>query len=194
MRQSPSEEARDEIRALIRAVEESSRTAGQLLAHATVVNRSDQLIEEPVDLTRLMRDLVATFQPTAELRDIALRLDLPEGEVTVRGDRPLLEVALRNLLDNAVKYSAEETLIDFRLSFADGHAEVIVADRGRGLSGQAQAQLAKRFVRGTNAGDVIGSGLGLTIVDEVATAHGGAFTLSDREGGGTCARLSLPLS
>ena len=194
MRQSPSEEAREEIRALIRAVEESSRTAGQLLAHATVVNRSDQLIEEPVDLTRLMRDLVATFQPTAELRDIALHLDLPEGEVTVRGDRPLLEAALRNLLDNAVKYSPEETLIEFRLICAGGHAEVIVADRGRGLSGQGQAQLAKRFVRGTNAGDVIGSGLGLTIVDEVATAHGGTFTLADREGGGTCARLSLPLS
>ncbi|MBC7142279.1 MAG: sensor histidine kinase, partial [Rhodobacteraceae bacterium] len=60
-------------------------------------------------------------------------------------------------------------------------------------SGQAQARLSKRFARGENAGDVIGSGLGLTIVEEVAAAHGGRFELTEREGGGACARLFLPL-
>jgi two-component system sensor histidine kinase TctE len=111
----------------------------------------------------------------------------------VQGDRALIEAALRNLIDNAIKYSPPETTVD--LALVNGaSARIEVADRGRGLSGQEQTRLTKRFARGENARDVIGSGLGLTIVAEVAAAHGGRFELTDREGGGTCARLYLPLA
>ena len=114
--------------------------------------------------------------------------------VTVTGDRPLLETALRNMLDNAVKYSADETAVDVSLERHGAEAVILIADRGRGLSGEVQARLSRRFVRGGNAGDVVGSGLGLTIVEEVAAAHGGRFALTERDGGGTCAQLFLPLS
>ena len=80
------------------------------------------------------------------------------------------------------------------LSAEAGQAEIAIADRGRGLSGADAARLSARFLRGPNVADVIGSGLGLTIVDEVAQAHGGRFELGEREGGGTCARLWLPLA
>ncbi len=194
IRQSESEDTRNALRSVIRSIEESSRSAGQLLAHASVVNRSDRLIDRPVDMARLMQDLLAAFQPTADLRDMVLRLDVPDRAVVVKGDRPLLETALRNLLDNAVKYSADETEIDLSLTREDGNAVIRVADRGRGLAGEDQTRLSRRFIRGENAGDIVGSGLGLTIVEEVAAAHGGRFTLTEREGGGTCARFSLPLS
>jgi two-component system sensor histidine kinase TctE len=75
----------------------------------------------------------------------------------------------------------------------DGEAVLTVADRGRGLGGADGASLAARFGRGGNVRDVVGSGLGLAMVTEVARAYGGAFTLDDREGGGACARFSLPL-
>ncbi len=194
MRQSESEDTRDALRSVIRAVEESSRSAGQLLAHATVVYRSDRLIDQRVDLARLLRDLVEAFRPTADLRDIELVLSLPDGPVTITGDRPLLETALRNMLDNAIKYSADETAVELSIERYGPEAVILIADRGRGLSGEVQAQLSRRFVRGGNATDVVGSGLGLTIVEEVAAAHGGRFTLIERDGGGTCAQLSLPLS
>ncbi len=194
MRQSESEDTRDALRSVIRAVDESSRSAGQLLAHATVVYRSDRLIDQRVDLVPLLQDLVNAFRPTADLRDMDLMLSLPNDSVTVTGDRPLVETALRNILDNAVKYSADETVVDLSVTTEGSDAVIIVADRGRGLSGEDQARLSRRFVRGENAGDVVGSGLGLTIVEEVAAAHGGSFTLIERDGGGTCARLSLPLS
>jgi two-component system, OmpR family, sensor histidine kinase TctE len=194
MRQSDSEDTRAALRSVIRAVEESSRSAGQLLAHATVVYRSDRLIDQHVDLVRLVQDLVEAFRPTVDLRDMALTLSVPETPLTVIGDRPLLETALRNILDNAVKYSPDETTVDLSLRQEGDQAVIVIADRGRGLSGEAQARLSRRFVRGENADDVVGSGLGLTIVEEVAAAHGGTFTLVERDGGGTCARLSLPLS
>lgn len=192
MRQSNSEETRETLRAVIRAVEESSRSAGQLLDHATVVYRSDRMADEALDLAKLVEAQAEAFRPTADLKDLTIRVTGTDQPVTVRGDRPLIEAALRNLLDNAIKYSPDETTVD--LSLATGtEARIEVSDRGRGLSGQAQARLAKRFARGKNAGDIIGSGLGLTIVEEVAAAHGGRFELTEREGGGACARLFLPL-
>ncbi len=193
LRQSKSEEMRATLRAVIRAVEESSRSAGQLLDHATVVARTDRLADEKVDLAKLVAAQADAFRPTAELRDLTIHHSGTDRPVIVQGDRALIEAALRNLIDNAIKYSPPETSVDLDLT-TGAEALIEVADRGRGLSGQAQSKLTQRFIRGENAGDIIGSGLGLTIVAEVAVAHGGHFDLTEREGGGACARLYLPLA
>jgi two-component system sensor histidine kinase TctE len=193
MRQSNSEETRETLRAVIRAVEESSRSAGQLLDHATVIYRSDRLVDEPVNLGALVIGLATAFEPTAELKDLSIKVTGVDQKIITQGDPPLIESALRNLLDNAIKYSNPETQIDIGLTEMGKTARIEVCDRGRGLSGQQQARLTGRFQRGVNSSDVVGSGLGLTIVEEVASAHGGHFELTEREGGGTCARLFLPL-
>jgi two-component system, OmpR family, sensor histidine kinase TctE len=194
LRQSHDEAARAAIRGMIRSVDDSARSVGQLLDHAAVVYRTDQRADEEIDLAALTRDVVAAFGPAAELREISFDLSVPDQPVTMTADRLLLESAIRNLLDNAVKYSALEGLISVSLLVEGGEARLSVRDRGRGLSGVRSAALTGRFRRGTNVADVIGSGLGLTIVREVATAHGGEFRLTEREGGGACADLSLPLA
>lgn len=193
LRKAETEEARETLRAVIRAVEESARSASQLLDHATVVYRSDRPAREAVDLARLVETLAQSFGPVAGLKDVEIETEGTAARFEVVGDRMLFEAALRNLLDNAVKYSAPDTDILLRLSRRGNEACVEVADRGRGLSGSAQAALTRRFARGANVGDVVGSGLGLTIVEEVAAAHGGRFELTEREGGGTCARFWVPL-
>ncbi len=193
LRRAETEEARDTLRAVIRSVEESARSASQLLDHATVVYRSDRLAREPVDLGKLVAGVAQSFAPTAELKDLAIRTQGLEAAVTVTGDRLLLESALRNLMDNAVKYSPPDEEILISLEVVDGLARVAVSDRGRGLSGVNQAELTRRFARGGNVRDIVGSGLGLTIVDEVTAAHGGRLDLSEHAEGGTCAALFLPL-
>lgn len=190
LRQAETEETRATLRTVIRAVEESSRSASQLLDHATVVYRSDRLDTEPVDLGNLISGVVTGIAPTAELKDLTILHKANEPSVRIVGDKQLLQSALRNLIDNAIKYSPPDTEIALSLSQHQGFALIEVADQGRGLSGQ---NLTHRFARGDNAGDVVGSGLGLTIVEEVALAHGGRFELRNREGGGTCAQLWLPL-
>jgi two-component system sensor histidine kinase TctE len=131
--------------------------------------------------------------PAAEMKDIDLRLTI-EAPLPAEGDAVLVEAALRNIIDNAIKYSDADSLVEIIARAAGYKAEITVADRGRGLSGLTHDRLKRRFLRGANVGDVAGSGLGLTIVEEATTAMGGQFTLSPREGGGTCAILSLPLS
>lgn len=193
LRQSEDPEVQKSLRGVIRAVEESSRSASQLLDHAVVIYRSDRLTMERLNLNTLIAGVVRGALPVASLRDIDLRYRPPETVLTLPGDRPLLESAVRNLIDNAIKYSPEESDIDVMLQHTTDEAVLQVMDRGRGLSGMVGSKLTQRFSRGANVGDVVGSGLGLTIVDEVAQAHGGRFSLTDREGGGACATLWLPL-
>ena len=100
---------------------------------------------------------------------------------------------MRNLLDNALKYGHPETEIAVTLTQGNGTVRIAVCDRGRGLGDGGAGALTARFARGANVADVVGSGLGLTIVRDAARACGGTFEIAERTGGGTCATLHLPL-
>ena len=113
-------------------------------------------------------------------------------DLRLEGDRDLLFQAITNLLDNAIKYSKEEDVIEVHVTATDGEAAIEVRDRGRGLGGGSPGDMRKRFERGRNVDDVVGSGLGLAIAGEVAAVYGGALELVEREGGGACARFSMP--
>lgn len=183
---------RKRLRRMIRAIGESSRSASQILDHAAVRSRAERFSPSSLDLAALARDGLRAMAPLAELREIDLDApDLP-ASCKIRGDARLIEMALRNLLDNALKYSAPEGRVTLRLKAGGRMARLSVLDEGRGLPDDPE-MLTGRFVRGANSADVVGSGLGLTIVAEVAAAHGGDFALTPREEKGTCATLSLPL-
>jgi two-component system sensor histidine kinase TctE len=181
------------LRGIIRAVDESSRSAGQLLDHATVAFRSDDLARDPIDLTALARQTAATLEATAALRDIRLHLDLTT--VRVAGDPVLLDSALRNVLDNAIKYSPEDTTVAIRVAKAGTDARITITDEGPGLGDGPPEALTERFRRGSNTAGIVGSGLGLTIARDVVTAHGGRLELQKAENGrGACVSLVLPLA
>ncbi len=194
LRRSEDDATREALRGMIRAADDSARRAGQLLDHAAVVYRSDQRSEEPIDLAALCADIVTAYAPAAAMRDIDIHLHGPDSALTLRADRLLVESAIRNLVDNAIKYSDADSAIDITLARDGRRAHIAVADRGRGLEGARTPHLTARLKRGRNVADVVGSGLGLTIVREVVRAQDGAFSIEDREGGGTCANLWLPLA
>lgn len=184
-------EHKQTIREMIRAIDESSRSAGQLLDHAMVTFRTDSLTQETVDLRDLVRETSARLEPSAELRDVTLRTIVPKSAVSVQGDRLLLQSALQNILDNAIKYSPDDSTIDLTLTQTDA-IHLSVNDQGRGF-GEADVQtLTSRFTRGANVDDIVGSGLGLTIADEVTRAHGGHLDITTNQRGGACVSLVLP--
>ncbi len=193
LRQTESEEARDTIRSMIRSVDNSARSAGQMLEHAAVVFRSDQRADEKIDLSILAEDITESYEPSAEMKGVSLHCVPIVGEIIVDGDRILLEAALRNLVDNAIKYTEKNGSVVVSVSAEADFAKLEVKDSGRGLSGAPTSQLMGRFQRGRNVDDVVGSGLGLTIVKEVARSMNGKFEIAEREEGGTCAVLYVPL-
>ncbi len=193
LRSAQDDEQKQRLRQMIRAVDESSRSAGQLLDHATVVYRSDDLVRSPINLSDLVRQTVAGLEPTAAMKDIRLRVDMIPANVHV--DPVLMDNALRNILDNAIKYSPPETDVAISVSEGDGEIRISVKDQGGGLGEGPAEMLTQRFQRGSNAQGVVGSGLGLTIAKDVLVAHGGRLELGTLQGKkGTCATLVLPSS
>ena len=187
---SGSEAERAGLRRMLRAVDESARSASQLLDHATVTFRADALERAPIELPDLMERVATALTPLAELRDIDIITTTRPGRV--QGDAIMLESALRNLLDNAIKYAPPDSVV--HLSNHDEHGDhaIVVTDSGPGFQGQDTARLQERFQRGQGAQSIIGSGLGLTIAAAAAQAHGGRITLSERPEGGACVSLVLP--
>jgi len=193
LRSIDDETERARLRRMIRAVDESSRSAGQLLDHATVAFRADDLARDRLDLAELARQTVEALEPTAAMRDIEIRLHAEPAEV--EGDAILLDNALRNVLDNAIKYSPEDTAIELRIARRDGGARISVIDEGPGLGDGPVDELTDRFRRGGNVEGIVGSGLGLTIANDVLRAHGGRLELGeDPERRGACVSLVLPSS
>jgi two-component system sensor histidine kinase TctE len=185
-------EHKQAIRDMIRAIDESSRSAGQILDHAMVTFRADSLALDPLDLAALITETCDRLAPTADLKVIALLRELPDGPVPFKGDGIMLQAALHNILDNAIKYSPEDSDITVRIE-ANSALHMSITDQGRGFGDMDLESLTSRYSRGANVGDVVGSGLGLTIADEVARAHGGRLELShSKEGQGACVSLILP--
>jgi two-component system sensor histidine kinase TctE len=182
-------ENRDALRSMMRAIDESSRAAGQLLDHAMVTFRAENLERSDVDLNDLLRDLVQRMTPIADMRDVNLILDAT-APAQLHGDPILLQNALRNLLDNALKYAPADSRIMVRVQTIPS-LSVDVSDEGRGFRLGEIDMLADRFVRGSASGGQIGSGLGLTIAKDVAAAHGGRLILTNTPRGGACATLQF---
>ena len=102
----------------------------------------------------------------------------------------MLQNALRNLIDNALKYAPADTGV-MVISTAAPNLTVSVYDDGPGFAADEIKTLSGRFVRGKNMGNKVGSGLGLTIAQEVVVAHGGKMFLTNTEEGGACVTLSF---
>ena len=192
-RKSGDQETRKALKEMIHAIDDSSRTAGQLLDHAMVTFRLDHLAREQISLLRLVQDTVERLRPTSELKDISMEAIGTQNSI-IMGDPILVQNALHNLLDNAIKYAPTGAQIQVVLERHQNHAEVSVKDTGPGFPADELEQLPKRFARGKNAQAVVGSGLGLTIAKEVVEAHGGTLQISNNPRGGACVSLLFPLS
>ena len=193
LRSASDDDQKQRLRQMIRAIDESSRSAGQLLDHATVIYRTDDLVRTPVMLSDLVSQTVSGLEPTASMKDI--RLDVEALRAKAEVDPVLIENALRNVLDNAIKYSPPETVVKVAMAETNDEVRIAVTDQGPGLGEGPADQLTQRFQRGRNTQGIVGSGLGLTIAKDVLVAHGGRLELETLQGGtGTCATLVLPSS
>ncbi|MDB2332436.1 sensor histidine kinase [Amylibacter sp.] len=182
-------ENRDALRSMVRAIDEASRAASQLLDHAMITFRSDNLQKEPINLNDLVQNLIDNLTPIAEMKDIELKFK-QEDKIKLYGDFILIQNAIRNLIDNALKYSPYEGIITVSIgtspiSFLEIH------DQGPGFPPKDLDNLTVRFARGQNSNGIVGSGLGLTIAKDVANAHGAKLKLSNHEKGGACVTLSF---
>ena len=135
-----------------------------------------------VDLGPLLFDLAELYTAAAEERGQVLAQDIPPI-LPAFGDRDMLQQAVANLLDNALKFSPPGSTIRLAAGAAGRMLEISVADQGPGIPEADRARATERFFRGESARSTPGSGLGLSLVQAVALLHGGTLRLEDARPG-----------
>jgi signal transduction histidine kinase len=150
---------------------------------------------EPVNLNRLVDDIVAEQARVAEIRHQNLSLSKPAEPVVVSGDAGKLRMSLDNLVSNAIKYTPVGGKVDLSLKVASGKVTIAIKDSGVGIAPRDRKLLFKRFSRIDNPLSLetgAGSGLGLYIAHNIVTAHGGHITVVSRPGKGSTFSVILP--
>jgi two-component system sensor histidine kinase SenX3 len=147
----------------------------------------------PVDVNAVIAEAVDRSQLPAESKNIRIVVG-GRTEGMVFGDQDLLVTALRNLIDNAIRYSPVNTRVGIGVRSRDGLVSISVTDQGEGLSAEDQERVFERFYRvdAARSRHTGGTGLGLSIVKHVASNHGGEVTLWSQPGQGSTFTLRLP--
>jgi signal transduction histidine kinase len=147
-----------------------------------------------VELVERVVDEYADRSPGSANR-IETSLPAEEGAI-VTGDREALMLAVRNLLDNAMKYSPEDAPVRLSVSRRDGTVAVSVQDRGAGISRDERHAIFSKFTRGRAASalNVKGTGIGLTMADQIVKAHRGWLELESEPGQGSTFTIRLPVA
>jgi len=185
-----------------RAVGNANRAAERLTRLLTDLRKLSELEERaiehyPVEVPELLEDVVtaARINPAYEGRDVNLLIPkVPSPFPTVTGDSDLLLLAAYNLVENALKFTSANDSIEVR-AMEDGRTIVVeVADTGPGIPSEDLSKIFDELYRGSNARGTEGSGLGLALVNRIATLHGGGVGVrsSQTEPRGTVFTLRLP--
>jgi signal transduction histidine kinase len=149
---------------------------------------------EAAAIDHLVHDVVERVRPHAESRRITLALDAPRDLAPLALDADAVADAVRNLLDNAIKYCDPGGAVDVSIAASNGHVVVTVADDGVGVDPREAGRIFEPFYRSVRGDrtNVQGSGLGLAQVKAIADAHGGAVTVSANGARGSRFALALP--
>lgn len=173
-------------------IERATRLSSQLLQLARLEPGARQPVVDRVQLDDVLREAVSAFSAHAEHLGCDLGL-AGATAVSLHGDPHALRTLVDNLIDNALNHATAPVRIDVSLR-ADTHWAVLeVSDTGPGIAPADRQRVMERFVR-LAPGDGKGSGLGLSIVREIAALHGAQVALDDTPGGGLTVRVRLPLT
>ncbi len=145
-----------------------------------------------IDLAPLIADVDELYHAVAEERGLRLETSVV-GPLPLLGDRQLIQQAVANLLDNALKFSPPGAAIRLAARLEERLLTITVADRGPGIAEADRSRATERFFRAESARTTSGSGLGLALVAAVAQLHGGVLRLADNQPG-LKAIITLPIS
>ena len=181
------------LEGVLAGCDRAARLVDQMLTLARIESLPGVAVDAPLDLGDVVRGAAAEIAPWALERGIEVEVEVEPAPAQVRGDPALLAILMRNLLDNAVRYSVGGGAVRARVAVGAGrHARLEVEDEGPGIPSALLGRLGDRFVRGQAPG-ASGSGLGLSIVSRVAALHGASIAFGEgRDGRGLRVRLDFP--
>lgn len=187
---------RDAVLLCLRQIDRLNHLTSDLMIMATVDTDGLSPALQPVQIDELLLEIVSDLHaPLAEKR-IDVELSLPDGEGapdTVRGDPFLIRRAVENVIDNAMQYAPEGSMVRIGLVVEGNEIGVRIEDNGPGMDREEIMRVTNRLYRGAASQGTVGSGLGLAIVREIVTAHNGRVDIRSEPGVGSVFTLFFPL-
>lgn len=171
------------LQQIANGVDRSSHLVGQLLRLARLDPLTALPENKPVDVAQLVNDSITAVQHAHPESGQQIIQNLPAAIPQLLGDPDLLGIALRNLIDNAVRYTPDESTIHIELQQIGDIHELTVRDSGPGIPAIALSRLGERFFRANQAAGN-GNGLGLAIVGRIAELHGASLVVENLPAGG----------
>lgn len=194
-RYSLTDEKRKQIADLINS--ESKRLARMIEVFLNVERLSAgemELKREDIAIKEVVETCVHRARPLSERKRISLTQQPIADDLHVTGDRELMEYACYNLLTNAVKYSPQQTEVTVSACHNEGRIRIAVKDQGIGLDQKEIKKIFQKFYRTKKAEESgeAGTGIGLSIVQQIVEQHGGVIEVVSTPGAGSCFTLVLP--
>ena len=174
---SKTKSNREHLRNIIRSIDETNRYTTQLLDNAMVLYRLEKLEKQNFSITKSLVHLINVFKPAADLKDINFSTTFNFKSKFIVTDKLLFETAIRNLIDNSIKYAPIETNINLDYKFFNNVHEIKIKNQINKKLNTSKSALFKRFYRGQNSKNIIGSGLGLSLVNEIILGLNGQFKI-----------------
>ncbi|WP_027086872.1 sensor histidine kinase [Cohnella panacarvi] len=185
-----------ELQARAKIILQRSRYMDKLLDQMLDISRQDTAgfaIRQANDnLSEIVRKLAAEYMMILDGEQIAFDVDLPDEDIHLFIDASLIERALRNILDNAIRYGKQGRYLGFQLTADGTSVRLSVSDKGKGIPPEHQARVFERFYRVEGGRKGEGLGIGLAIVKEIVEAHSGSIELHSIPDVGTQVRIMLP--
>lgn len=168
---------------------------GDVLALARLEGGVDQKLDDDINVDELVAQIADDAGFEAQAAGKTVRVDV-QGAASVRGSTELLHSAIENVIRNAVKHTADGSEVTVTVSpdEAARQARISVCDQGPGVPPDELELIFRPFQRGSQNGNLPGNGLGLAIADRVVRKHGGSIVARNRDGGGLCVEIALPLA
>jgi two-component system heavy metal sensor histidine kinase CusS len=188
-RQRTAAEYRETIESTIGECERLSRIVDNLLFVARVDAAREPIARKPFDARKAVEKIAAFYQTIAEDHHVAISCS---GEGQIYADPDLFDRAVGNLLDNALRFTAENGSIRIALRQRDGDFEVAVSDTGCGIAPEHLPRVFDRFYRAESSRGSDGAGLGLALVKSIVELHGGSAKIESEIGRGTTVTLNFP--
>lgn len=183
------EEQIQEFNGLLAECDALMTTFNALLRIANIESGRRHAVTERVNLSTVIEDAVALYEPTAS--DKSINLSYRIEPAFVMGDKDLLFQAIANLLDNAIKHTPEGGNIVLTLAATTTGAKIVLTDSGVGIPDEHKSQVFRRFYRIESCRSTPGSGLGLSLVDAIIRMHQGTIALSDHKPTGLIVTITL---
>ncbi|WP_298480232.1 HAMP domain-containing sensor histidine kinase [uncultured Maribacter sp.] len=173
-------------------VDKLSNLINQLFEYSKLEAEQVTPIKEPFSITELSHDLVAKFKVIAQKKEITLQIENPNSNCMVFADVSLVERALQNLIENAIKYTNPHGLVTLTLNKIDDNVEINITDTGTGIPVNEQPFIFDRYKQVNKNTKKQGYGLGLAIVKKIMDLHDTTITVLSKPKEGSSFIFNLP--